>query len=295
MDLLALLMRYGAIRPSTGSAPFKWNLQSAGSTETEIFVEGQAVPTPTASTYQQASLSPFYLWNVVAVTGHVRDNINRGGYYVDPQEAQLREKVQALFYLLETTLLGSTQDRGIASIIDDTDSYAGLLPATVAAWASKETNVAGALAVSTLEDAYEDVTSPPYNAKPTVILANTNQITNYSRLAGVAGGTTPIMRMTAPSQSGQAFDAGMLAVPGIAFNGIPIERVRGLTNTEMYFLDFSADPTTGEPGIQLVMHRDLTVEPLAKTNDNTQALLTLAAALKVANRRRQLKLRGITA
>lgn len=294
IDLMMWLQRAGLTRQSMGSQPFKWNVLHTANSDAEVFVEGQSPPTPGVPTFGQASLAPFYGWTLAKVTGHVRDNIARGGYYVDPAEAQLRSKTIDLFALFESNLLGSTQDRGIASIIDADDTYAGIAPGAVSAWAAKETNVAGALAVSTLEDAYEDITAAPYNATPGVILAAPNQITNYSRLAGSAGTTTPIMRMTAPGQSGQVFDVGMLAASA-AFNGIPFEKIRGLTSTEIYMLDLSMNPETGEPGVCLVVHRDLAVRPYGIQSDSDVAQLSMAMCLKVFNRRRHLKLRGITA
>ena len=117
------------------------------------------------------------------------------------------------------------------------------------------------------------------------ILCAPNQITNYLRIMGPSASSTP-SRLAIPTTGG--VDIGVLkAMP--AFNGIPLVSINGITSTEMYFLDF----TDGGIGFETI--RDLRVEQLAKTTDNTQWVVSMAGALKVARRNKHLKLTGVTA
>lgn len=291
-DFFDLLVALGLTGPTTGAAPVKWNLQSAGNGSAETFVENQAAPSAGRRTLVQASLAMTYYRTVAAITGHLLDNARKNGLYEsNVWEAELADAVKALLYLLEQNLLGSTQDVGIASIIDAGDTYAGIAPGSVSAWAALETAVAGALTAAVMQDTYEALISAPYNAMPGVILAAVNQLTNYASIAGPAA-TTPQTRIVLPAQ----YDIGITAAP-MSFNGIPLKPIRNMTSTEMYWLDLTEQKTAEGtvPGIQLQVHRDLSVLPFAITNDNMSAQVSMGCALRVANRRRHAKLTGITA
>lgn len=281
-DFYNLLQSQGLVRPSGGSQPFEWNVQYATVDSSEIFVENQALGSIGRRSLAQASLAPWYVRASAAITGHVRDQIARGGTYEDVMAGELANAVADLYNKVETTLLGSTQDRGIASIVDAGDTYAGLAPGSYSTWASLETAVGGALTAAVMHDTYEALIASPYNAMPSVILAGPNQLTNY---VSIMGNSSSYSRMNLPMQG--AVDIGLMrSAP--TFNGIPLVPIRQMTNTEMYWLDLAS-------GVELVVHRDLTTEKLAKVNDNDEVVVSFACALKVTNRRKHAKLTGVTA
>lgn len=291
-DFVDFLRSQGLVRPGAGSVPYKWNLETSGNASAELYAEGQSAPSPGKRTLAQVSLGAFYAQAAGAVTGHMRDQVNQGGTLEDVMAGELRSATAALWYLVETTLTGSAQDKGIASIIDAADVYGGVNPSTVTAWASYEAGSIGTLDIADLEDLYEGITGLPRAGTVSALLCNVNQLTNYGRIAG-PGATTPILRGTMPGQSGSPYDLGVLK-PGMAFNGAPFVGVRTITNTELYSLDLTpADD--GEPGVSLVVHRDVTVDRLGKVNDDDQFLVTASMVLKVRNRRVHGKLTGITA
>jgi hypothetical protein len=281
-DLYNLLLSQGLVVPSGGAQPYEWNVQSATTDNAEIFVENQAMGANNRRTLARAVLAPWYVRAGAAVTGHVMDQVARGGTWENLMEAEVANAIKDLYNKIETTLLGSTQDRGIASIVDAADTYAGLAPGSYAAWASLETAVSGALTAAVMHDTYEALITTPYNASPSVILCAANQITNY---VSIMGNSSSYSRMNLPMTG--AVDLGLLrSAP--TYNGIPLVTIRQMTTTEMYWLDLSS-------GVELVVHRDLKVEPVAKVNDNTEVVASTALALKVANRRRHAKLTGVTA
>ena len=152
-------------------------------------------------------------------------------------KAELDNAVKDLYVLLESSLLGSTQDRGIGSIIDSTGTYAGLAQGTYSAWASAETAVSGAMTAAVMQDAHETLRAAPYNSMASAILLPPNQVTNYTAVMGPAASSTPA-RMTIPTDGATPHDFGMLRVPP-QFNGIPLISVNGITATEVYWLPAS--------------------------------------------------------
>lgn len=280
VDLYSLLQSQGLVVPGAGASPYTWNVQYGTVDNAEIFVENQAMGATNRRQLARASLAPFYVRANAAVTGHLIDQ--QKGAFEDLLSAEIANATKDLYAKIESTLLGSTADRGIASIVDANDTYAGLAPGSYAAWASLETAVGGVLTAAVMHDTYESLISAPYNASPSVILCAPNQITNY---VSIMGNSASYSRMNLP-MSGPV-DLGLLrSAP--TYNGIPLVQVRGMTSTEMYWLDLAS-------GVQLVVHRDLRAETLAKINDNTEVSVSIALALKVENRRKHAKLTGVTA
>lgn len=286
-DLVDLLRSAGRVRDGQGPTPYKWNVITGSNASVEVFSEGQPPPNAGRQSFEQASLGAFYIRGVAGETGHARDNRAKGGFYQDPFALESMLAQADLFKKLEDELVGSTQDRGIAAIIDATGTYASISQASVASWASEENGSIGTLGVDDLEDLYEELTSAtvssvPRGAMPTHVLMPTNQITNYARTVGPAASTS-LVRF----QGGQAMDLGSTRPAMLAFNGMPIVPVRGMTTTEIYMIDVS--------GIELLVHRDLTVDPIVGNPEESKFQLSFAVAVKVEKRNHHGKLTGVTA
>jgi hypothetical protein len=286
-DLLDFLRGKGKLTTFGGANPVQWNIVSAANTSSEVFVEGQAPAIAGKQTYQRASLAPFYVRTVGRTSGHIKDQVKAGGVYTDPVQDAIDKAIADTFKLVDDTLCGTTQDRGIQSIIDADDTYAGLAPGSVTSWAAKETGSAGTLGVDDIEDLAEALALAPYLANPTDILCCHNQITNYTRTIGPSASTS-LFRFG----PGQKFDAGVLGGDylqgGVSWNGIPFTGINGLTNTVLLMLDMNS-------GVNLAVHRDILVEPYGKSSDDDEFQVTFACALKVDKRNAHGKLTGITA
>ncbi len=266
----------------------KWNLTSVGNASAELFVENQAMPSFSKRTFAQASLSAWYVRASAAITGHLRDQIAKGGTFEDLLEGELADALKALLYLAETTLCGSAQDKGIASYIDDGDVNAGVDPATVTQWKSLETGSISTLDVADMQDFYVALTGTGRGADPQVILGNVNQQKNYGNLAAGTA-SAPLYRSAGlPAETGKPYDIGVMK-PGMAFNGIPIVPIRTLATTELYWLDTKND----DPAVYML--RDIETKPLGARNDNDEYQVSLGMVLKVPNRRMHGKMSGITA
>lgn len=285
-DLFNLLRLTGRVQDGSGPSPFKWNVVYAGATA-ETFVEGQALPAATKQSYAQASLDAFYARGRFSVSGHVRDNMAKAGFFDDPQNIEEMLMKSDVLKKVEDSLVGSTQDIGIAAIIDSTGTYAGLAQGTYSAWASEENGSISTLDVADMEDLYEELVSAsggssvPRGATPTHVLAPPNQITNYIRTIG-SSATTPLVRL-AP---GGAFDAGFDRARA-TFQGLPVVQVSGITNTEMYMVDIN--------DMTLLVHRDLRIDEVVGNPEESSFIVSTAVCLKVEHRNWHGKLTGITA
>ena len=116
------------------------------------------------------------------------------------------------------------------------------------------------------------------------MLLNINQMLNYGNLFGFASSSA---RALPRQDMGKPYDLGIMKET-MSFNGAAFVGCRSLTNTELYMLD-------AESGIELREQRALTVEPLAKVNDDNTLMASRALIPVVRNRRKQGKLTGLTA
>ena len=132
-------------------------------------------------------------------------------------------------------------------------------------------------------DHYEAITSSPYLAMPSDILSCPGQVTNYTNLAGLGGGTN-VSRMMLPLAQG--YDIGVNPAAA-SFNGIPWRQINGMTTTETYWPNL-ADYTMG-------VQRDVTYEPYGKTNDDTTGQVTMAVMAVIERRRSHSKQESLTA
>ena len=281
-DLLNWFETRGFVRPNDGGAPYLWDIKTGSTIVGETFVEGQALPVPGSPAFTQASVPAFYQRTVARITGHVRDQDARRGFYQSPREITVDSMVRKLRVLIDSTLAGSAANRGFLSIIDADDLYGGLDPASVTQWAALETNVAGALTLSALQTAYRSVIDTPRGGNPTDILVALLQLQRYTDL-GSAAASSGVQWMPR-SEMGKPFDLGMMRTPA-SFNGAPFTPIRSLATSELLMLDVSV-------GIELREQRPLEVETLAKTNDDETLQASRALIPVVRNRRRQAKLRG---
>lgn len=283
-DFLRWLIANGLVVDNAGGAPHEWNLETSDGVTAESYVEGQALALPGTPVYKKASLASRYERAVQKVTGHVRDQIARGGTYEDARARAVEAATKSLMSNSEASLLGSTQDVGIASIIDAVDTYAGLLPATVTQWASLETAVGGALTVAVLDTMYRTLSDSPRGASPEVIMSGLRQRELYVRIVGAVAGTG--LQSNPRAEQGLAYDLGIVGTAPVSFNGIPWAPIRLMTASELYMLDVSS-------GMELRMQRALQVEQLAKTDDDDRIMVSHAWMLVVRNRRKQGKLTGL--
>ena len=288
-DLINLLGSLGRVRSNVGNGTYSWEIVTAANSSVEVFSEGQAPPVAGNQTYKRPTLSPFYVRGVFGFSGHVRDNIEKGAFYDDPamvEEALLKTDVMKK---AEDVLLNSTQDQGIAAIIDSTGTYAGLSQASVSQWASEENAVGGALTYSAMQDLYEEMISPsggssvPRGASPTHWLMPTNQLGNYLALAGFAGQANAAPRFSI----GQSpVDFGF-SWSGASFSGVPIVVVSGITSTEIYLIDAM--------GMELVIHRDLRMDEIVTNPELKQFQVSMGLSLAVNLRNHHGKMTGVTA
>ena len=282
-DLLDWFERTGRSRANDGGQPYKWNIRTGTTQTAETFVEGQGLPGSGAPVYQQASLSAVYQRVIIDVTGHLRDQVARGGVYDDPIANGYDDAIITLRALAESTLTGSTANRGIASIIDANDVYAGLDPASVTEWAALETNVGGAQSVSVLNTMYRTLSDAPRGAESDTIMSGLLQRQRYTDLLGAA---SSVARSMPIAEAGRPYDLGNARVQ-VSFNGAVWVPVRGITSSELYMLDAMS-------GIELRWQRPLQNRKLAPVNDSDQEQISWGFVPVVRKRRRHGKATGLS-
>lgn len=282
---LNLLRSAGRVSDGIGPSPFQWNVITSANSSFEVFSEGQAPPVAGRQTEIQAQLSAFYVRTVWGTTGHVIDNQAKAGYHQDPLEVESSGAVADLMKGLEDQLLGSTQDRGIASIIDSTGTYANLAQGTYSVWASEENDAsAAALTIAMLNTLHREMKSPtggssvPRGAMPTHWLMPSPQIEAYRNTVG-AGNATAANRLVRFNE--QTRDYGTV-VEQHTFNNLPIVEIPTMTSTELYLVDIS--------GIELLIHRDIKTEPIVGNPENLQWQTSFAVAHKVKARNKHGKI-----
>ena len=268
IDLIRLLQargRFIAVQalPRPGAEPYKVSLLIGNGSTAGRFVEGQAASAGARRSFAEISYSAFYWREVVRVTGRLLD-IARAGGVLDPNllQAEIENATLNMLYAMEQDFLGSS---------------------TYTTHASKMSTVSGAQTAAALADHYEAITAAPFNAMPTDILSAPNQVTNYTNLAGLGGGTATA-RIMLPATQG--YDIGINPAAA-SFNGIPWRQINGMTNTETYWPNLN-DITMG-------MQRDATYEPYGKTNDDTTGQVTMAVIPIVERRRSHSKQESLNA
>lgn len=286
-DFFNLLVQRGRMIP--GVEPFKHAIVTGNGSTAERYSESQALPDGARVSTQEFSLSAYYWREVVKVTGRVAD-INRGGGFIDDVLMAEQENATAnLLYKVETDILGSTANLGIISMVDDSDTYGGINPATYTVHASYVTPTVGSVTAAKWEDHWEAMQTAPYQCRPTDVLLATNQHTNYVRIMGPSASSTPSRIVLAqPGTPGGApqYDIGMHALPP-SYNGTPLRVIQNFSTTDILFFDMN-DAT-------FYVQRDLRYEPLGKRNDDTEGFVSMAGALVIDTRRKHSKMEGVTA
>ena len=288
IDLVRLLQARGrfipvGMLPRPGAEPYVVSLVTANNSTAGRFTAGQAASAGSRRDFVNATYNAWYWREVVRVSGRNRDIAIANGY-VDGNliQAEQESATMNLLYAIEQDFLGSTAGLGLTAIIDDTALLGGLDPATYTTHVSKVSTVSGALTAGALADHWEAATTAPYNSMPTDVLSAPNQVSNYTAIAGLAGGTNVARRMV----DAPGYDIGVR--PEIAsFNGVPWRQINGLTSTEIYFPNLN--------DFTVAVQRDFVFEPYGKVNDDMAGQVTFGAMVFTERRKNHSKMEAVNA
>ncbi len=231
-DYVNLLRANGRVKSLSGASPHQWPVITASNASVEAYSEAQAPAAPGSQTRVLASVGHFRVRATIGHSGDARDNDARGGFHVPVLSDEKKQGLQDLMKGLEDQLIGSTQDRGMASIIDATGTYAGLAQGTYSIWASEENGSISTLGLDDMENLYWELRAGTAggiarNSRPTHVLAPTNQAKNFGRTVGPAAATS-----LARFDTSKPFDPGILDT-AMSFMGMPISIINGMTVTEL--------------------------------------------------------------
>lgn len=288
-DLINAIASYGGgMMGLNGASPFSWVVASGANASYEVFAEGQAPGASGQQTFKRATLGVFYARAVAGITGHARDNAIAGGFYEELPSLEEVLTQSDLMKGIEDSLCGSTQDIGISSIIDATDTYAGIAPASVSNWASLETAIGGGISMAALDDMFETLTSASVGgisrgASPSAILVHPKQARKYSALAGTAGGANNSVLVSPDGAKG--LDLGFKWAAA-SYQGVPFVKVRTLANSELFMVEME--------DFVLREHRKLQVDLIGGNPEMRDFAISTSVALQVRRRNKHGKMTGLT-
>lgn len=278
----AMLRLFGDPIDQQGDVP-RWGVHYAGQTATE-YSEGAAAPAAGSQSYADAVLAWRYFAVTVRVTGHAMDRL-RPGNAIAGFQAALPEAISKgqrdLVHGVSTALMDNAAG-GLDNAIDSTGTYAGLLRSSYAWWASYEQSI-GTLAESDLETmfaALEDQPRITSGIGPVdMILTTRAVVTTLKGLGHTNAGYTMIR-----TDMGNPINLGY-PTSGTSIQGVPVTVVPNLTSGTLLALRRNM--------FHVLRIRDFTTEPLGKTGDYQEFLMTCGFALQCENPYPQGKLTDI--
>jgi len=275
-----------------GDNNYRWKVHVSGGTPS-TFSEGDAAAAPGVQLYVNAAVAAVYFTQTVRVSGHLRDAARGAALYsglpVIDQEFTLA--MEDMRDLIGTTFLGATNS-GLEVAVDSTTAYAGLNRATYTNWGSTETALSGALSRTHLIDQMEfardnEKGSSIGRSGNGIVLAPVNQCSNYIRLTGEVGGTTPGIRFEA-GLFPNGFDVSP-SFDGLRIMGVPMIGIPDMLDTIIVGMDT-------RPGKNLLCTcRDFTVRGPVIMGDDDEYYITWAGMIVDKNPKYDWKSTGVTA
>lgn len=259
-----LLNLYGWV-PYKGGNATEWKLNYAGNAGA-LYDEGDTPPAAGSQSYADMSEGFFSAWNTVKVTGHLKDAM-KGGYF-DAVAEEMAGGMSGLMRRVEQKAMTKYE----AAINDDT-TYAGQTRATVNADSYVVEAGSSSLTLAMMSEWYEALTLDPRGVEydnDWVITSAPEQRTAYTEIAtgvifsGDEETTGPHLPFGS-SQMDPKIDAGRQRKT-ILYNDIPWWTLSTHTNTLIF--------ATRKSDVLIEEVRPLTVEPLGKTEDADEYLIT---------------------
>lgn len=273
-------------RPNSGGDSIDWKVKYAGNAGV-ILNENDALPAAGNVSYADATIAHTLFANTVEFTGHAVDAMQNG--YFDGIAEEMAEGVAGLLHKIEEKFVTVLE----GAVNDDT-SYAGLTRAT---YGLASYVVAGGSAANTLgnmSELYEALTldgrGVVYDPSRHFIFSSPEQKTAYTEFAtalvySADDETTGVNRPYGTSQMDPILDAGMMKHV-IRYNGIPWVDFATATNTLVTLCDRTQ--------IILEQSRPVTIEPLAKTDDNTKFEISWHGGLAYKDPKRAGRIEALT-
>lgn len=273
-------------RNNTGGDSIDWKLKYAGNAGV-ILNENDALPAAGNLTYADMTIAHILFVNTVEFTGHAVDAMANG--YFDGIAEEMKGGVDGLLHKIEEKFVTVLE----GAINDDT-SYGGQTRATVHADSYVVAGGSAANTLANLSEAYEALKLDPravvYNPAKHFIFSAPEQVTAYTEIATghIVTGDAEASGSHRPyvtNQTDADLDAGMLK-HNIKYNNLPWYEFATATNTLVTFADQSK--------IVLEQSRPVTIEPLAKTDDNTKFEISWHGGLAYLDPYRAARIEALT-
>lgn len=275
--------------PNEGGDDLNWKYKYS-SGDAEQANEGDPVPASSYISYADMTMDPLKVQHVVGWTGEVKDLMRSGGNYFDAISDALFEGTEKLLYKAET--LAQAQ---LLAAIDDSATYGGQTRTTVHADSVVVAAGTAALTRAHLSSAYEQLKLANRRANmgainDWAILSSVYQETAYGELSGqiyqADDETTGANYPYTTQDTNKTFDVGMHKHV-FQYNKIPWQGWANMTDGYVLF--------TRKSDIIGRTFRPVTIEPLGKTDDSDQLLMTFRWGLYHRDPYRAARIEGLTA
>lgn len=255
-----------------------WKVKYAANSAGGDHNEGDPLPTAGKASYADATRSFQLLGVPVKVSGHAMDAA-RGSYF-DPIEQEMQDGIKQLALLTEAKVLV-----WLLAAIDDDSTYAGLTRSTVHMDSVVVDADSGTLAIAQLKSLVQQLKARPrevvLNPADHMWLSAPTLSDEYKdNLVAGYDAAHPIVR----NASDQVLDASTLQKTGY-YAGVPWYEVNSLAETYVILLN--------KNHVKLRWIRNVTVEPLGKTSDDTEWWMTYHIGMAISDPYRNGKIENI--
>jgi len=271
---------------------YRWPINSAGNTSTEVFTEGAGAPTPVAQSYKSAEQAATYFWAWTRVTGHVRDAVRNGAATggANPLDNEFIAGFEDLRDLVNTSLMQSSY--GLELAVDDASTYAGIAQGSYTWFAAKVTNHNGALTRAGLLNIHEASRNADYGGNTSVVLCAHNQLTNYIALTGEPNVQNSSVRVELGLVGGGAMDLAP-RYDALSFMGAPLVGLPDFTST--IFMGMDLRNVANGPNLGRFTARPFDIRGPQMVGDDDVYEMSTATGLVLHSPKLCWKLEGVTA
>jgi hypothetical protein len=273
--------------PGICPSSVRWSIHTTGSTP-EVYVENQPTTPATNQGWGEAVLTPTWFRVLSEYTGHLQAAANAGELLVDAMTEGEMLIEQDLSSLVNYSFINASYN-GLQVAVDSTTTYAGIARGSATYWESEEHSLSGALTMAELEDETETMEGHTHQGRLGLLVSERNQMTNYSRLGGVAGASNTSIRVNLQNGPGGTPVNFGYDMDNLHFGKAPWRQLNGMTNTVILGLDT-------RPGCwKFLVHQPYLVQFQGRSADNDQFHHKIACLIQCKRPKRHMKITGVTA
>lgn len=228
------------VGPSDPQGP-RWQVKTTGESSAATYSEFGAFPTGSQFTPTQAQLGWGRYVATLEISQQSLDQLAAGQTFIANYiNEQYAEKIKSLVATMDGHIRGGDNTNGITgltSIIDDDNTYAGIVRGSVTAFQAYINDNSGsgrALTMALLDDVHNNLVQVN-GGNYTHILCDYNQLDKYTALT--SGNGVPAVHRNTTDGMSATFAGGYV---GAFYRGRPVVAIPGYTSGRMDFIEWDA-------------------------------------------------------